>query len=96
MISNAVLSFKGDTEKFCPAFYKLISDAENIFGVGLNEYSSLLLGFEPVNHVLSYLSNGYLKKDSLVQFKYSFADLSDKEKSIVFYLAGYVFFYIFS
>ena len=28
---------------------------------------------------------------SVVQFKYSSADLSDKEKSIVFYLAEYVF-----
>ena len=52
---------------------------------------SLLLGFELTNHVLGYLSGGSLEKDSVVQFKYSSADLSDKEKSIVSYLAGYVF-----
>ena len=38
---------------------------------------------------------GFLEKDSLTQLKYSCADISDKEKSIVFYLAGYVFFYFF-
>ena len=43
-------------------------------------------GFE-----LGILSGGFLEKDSVVQFKHSSADLSDKEKSIVFYLAGYVF-----
>ena len=81
LISNVVLSFKGDAEKFYPAFYKCISDAENPFGGSLNKHASLLLGFELGNHVL----------DSVVQFKKSSADLSDKEESIVFYLAGYVF-----
>ena len=48
--------------------------------------------FELVNHVLGYLSGGSLEKDSVVQFKYSSGDLSDKEKSIAgYYLAGYVF-----
>ena len=91
LISNVVLSFKGDAEKFYPAFYKCISDAENPFGASLNKHASLLLGFELANHVLGYLSGGSLEKDSVVQFKYSSADLSDKEKSIVFYLTGYVF-----
>ena len=91
LISNVVLSFKGDAEKFYLAFYKCISDAENPFGGSLNKHASLLLGFELANHVLGYLSGGSLEKDSVVQFKYSSADLSNKEKSIVFYLAGYVF-----
>ena len=91
VISNVVLSFKGDAEKFYPAFYKCISDAENPFGGCLNKHASLLLGFELANHVLGYLSGGSLEKDSVVQFKHSSAGLSDKEKSIVFYLAGYVF-----
>ena len=75
---NVVLSFKGDTEKLCPAFYKCISDAENPFGESLNKHASLLLRFELANHVLGYLSGGSLEKDSLAQFKYSSADLSDK------------------
>ena len=49
-----------------------------------------MLGFEPANHVLDYLSGGSLE-DSVAQFRYSSADLSDKEKSVVFYLVGYVF-----
>ena len=40
--------------------------------------------------ILDNLSDGSLEKYSAVQFKYSSAGLSDKEKSIVF-LVGYVF-----
>ena len=91
LISNVALSIKEDAEKFYPAFYKCVSDAENLFSGSLNKHASLLLEFELVNHVLGYLSGGSLEKDSVVLFKYSSADLSHKEKSIVFYLAGYVF-----
>ena len=91
LISNIFLSFKGDAEKFYPAFYKCITDAENPFGGSLNKHASLLLGIKLANHVLGYLSGEFLEKDSVAQFKYSSADLNDKEKSIVFYLAGYVF-----
>ena len=59
LISNVVLSFKGDAEKFYPAFYKCISDAENPFGGSLNKHASLLLGFKLANHVLGYLA-GYV------------------------------------
>ena len=79
LISNVVLSFKGDAEKFYPAFYKCISDAENPFGGSLNKRASLLLRFELPNHVLGYLSGGSLdEKDTVVQFKYSSVDLSDR------------------
>ena len=64
LISNVVLSSKGDAEKFYPTFYKCISDAENPFGGCLNKHASLLLRFEQANHVLGYLSDGSLKKDS--------------------------------
>ena len=41
---------------------------------------------------MGYLSSGSLdEKDSVVEFEYSSADLSDEEKSVVFYLAGYIF-----
>ena len=90
-ISNAVLSFKEDAEKFYPAFYKSISDVQNPFGEILNKHASLLLGIELANIVLGYLSCWSLEKDSVVQSKYSSVDLSDKEQPIVFYLAGHVF-----
>ena len=70
LISNVVLFFKGDAEKFYPVSSKCLSDAENPFGGSLNKHASLLLGFELVNHVLGYLSSGSLEKDSVVQFKY--------------------------
>ena len=63
----------------------------NVFGGSLNKHASLLLVFELANHVLGYVSGGSLQKESVAQFKYSSADLTDKEKSIVVYLAGYVF-----
>ena len=91
LISYVALSFKEDGEKFYPAFYKCISEAENSFGGNLKKHASLLLGFELANHVLRYFSRGSLEKDSVVQFKYSTVDISNKEKSIVFYLAGYAF-----
>ena len=92
MISNVALSFKGDPKKLYPVFYKCIPDAENPFGGRLSKHALLLLGFELANHVLDYLSGWSLQKDSVVQFEHNSADLSDKEKSIVFYLAGYVLF----
>ena len=54
LISNVVLSFRGDVEKFYPAFYKCISDAENPFGVSLNKHAALLLGFELASHLLGF------------------------------------------
>ena len=77
--------------KVYPAFCKLISNAKNPFGRSLTKHASLLLGFELANHVLGYFVGGSPEKDSVVQFKNSSIDLSNKEKSIVFYLAGYFF-----
>ena len=94
LISNVVLSSKGDAEKFYPAFYECISDAENPFGGSLNKLVSLMWRFELVNHVLGYLSGGSLEKDSVVQFKYSSADLSDKANCVLF--SRICVFYIFS
>ena len=68
-LSNVVLSFKGDAQKFYPAFHKCISDAENHFGGSVNKHASLLLGFELANHGLGYLFGGSLQKDLIVQFK---------------------------
>ena len=71
LLSNVALPFRGDAEKFYPAFYKCISDAENPFGKGLNKHASLFLGFELANYILRCLTGGSLEKDSVDQFKYS-------------------------
>ena len=84
LISNVTFSFKENVEEFHPAFNKCTSDAENHFGRCSNKHASLLLGFGLANHVLDFLSGGYLEKDSVVQFKYSSPDLSNKEKLAVF------------
>ena len=70
-------------------FYSLISNVtfsfkENVENRRMFKHASLLLGFGLANHVLGFLSGGYLEKDSAVQFKYSSADLSNKEKLGVF------------
>ena len=49
-------SFKGDAEKFYPAFYKCVSDNADVIFQGLSRDCSLLLGFEVSNHVLTHLS----------------------------------------
>ena len=78
LISNAVLSFR---------YFR----CRKSFWRKFKKHASLQLGFELANHVLGNLSGGSLEKESFVRFKYRSADLSDKEKSIVFSLAGYVF-----
>ena len=79
--NSHVLSLKEDAKKCSPAFCKCNSNAKNPFGRRLNNctYSCL-----------DNLSEESLEKYWVAQFKYSCADLSDKEKSIVF-LVGYVF-----
>ena len=65
LIISAILAFKGDAEKFYPEFCKCVSNAENPFDESLNKDVSLSLGFEAVNHILVYLSGGFLKKTQL-------------------------------
>ena len=77
MISNVALSFEGDAENFYSAFYKCVSVIENPLGGSLKKHAPLALG---MNHILGYLSGGFLEKDLVVQFKYGSADFSDKEK----------------
>ena len=80
---------KGDSEIFYPAFYKCIHESPKLFGME-NKNCNKLLGFELANHVLGYISGATIKKD-VIFFKHSSEDLNEKEKSIVYYLSGYVF-----
>ena len=74
-------------------FINVSQSAENSFDGILNKHASLLLKFELANHIQGYLSGGYLEKDLVVQFEYSSAAFSDKEESIVLYVAGCFFLY---
>ena len=88
LIRDVIAAFNGDLNKFYPKFYQAFADAEASFK-GLCRNSSLLLGFELANHVLAYLS-GCSFKDDVLTFKHETTQFSDKEKSIITYLSGYV------
>lgn len=86
-VRDVIGSFKGDAEKFYPAFYKSVS--ENIVFRNLSNRSSILLGFEVANHVLAHLTNSTVKENT-VEFS-SHVNFSPKERNIIQYLSGYVF-----
>ena len=88
LIKSVVRNFNGNAEKFYPEFYKVFSGTEAPF-TGLSRHSSLLLGFEVANHVLAYLTGSKIHND-VVCFKHEETVFSEKENSIIYYLAGYV------
>ena len=88
LVRDVIKTFNGDAEKFYPKFYKVFIEAENPFRK-LNRNCSLLLGFELANHVLSHLSHGVIKEDKVETC--TSTSFTEKERSIVAYLAGYVF-----
>ena len=90
LVKNVINSFDGNAENFYPKFYKVISGATSPFGNNLGRNSSLLLGFELANHVLSHLSGTKLQQD-VINFEDLSKDLTEKEKNIICYLSGYVF-----
>ena len=55
-------NYNSDAEKFFPQFYKLVAEIDCLFQSLSNE-SSLILGFELVNRILSHLSGALLKND---------------------------------
>lgn len=84
---SAVCNYQGDSEKIYPKYYKYFSDSGKLFGLD-NTNCNQLLEFELANHVLSCISGVKIEQD-VVFFKHIFQDLNEKEKSIVYYLAGY-------
>jgi hypothetical protein len=87
LIIDVVTKFKGDSERFYPDFCALFKNS-NVFE-DLDHSCNVLIGFDLANHVLSYLTNSKIVDDALsIEFKS--ASLSEKEKSIVAYLSGYV------
>ena len=79
--------FKGNAEKFYPAFYKSVSEVI-VFKI-LSRRSSVILGFEVANHVLAHLA-GSTVKESTVDFTRQ-VSFTSKEENIIKYLSGYVF-----
>ena len=65
-VKDIIASFKGDPEKFYPLFYKAVSE-ENVFKY-LSKRSSILMGFEVTNLVLSHLTGLAIKESSDLEF----------------------------
>ena len=77
-VTNSILKFKGDLEKFYPEFYSAIS-SNNVFP-GLDKNCQLILGFELANHVVAFLSGGKLE-ESLVSFDKK--NVTEKEEAVI-------------
>ena len=90
LISDIIVSFNGNAERFYPEFYKSLSDF--VFK-NLSQNCSVLLSFEVANHVLAHISGAFFK-DEVITFKYSETEFSEKEKSIIPYLSGYVMYLV--
>ena len=90
IVRDVIQSFNGDAEKFYPLFYKRISETEKAFKNELSKTCSLLLGFEVANHVLCHLTGSSIK-NNILEFAEKSHEFTEKEKSIICYLSGYVF-----
>ena len=86
-VTNVILKFKGDSEKFLPDFVKIFKNGKMFDG--LDHHCNVLLGFELANHVLSYLTNSKII-DDVVTFKLETTEFTEKDKQIISYLSGYV------
>lgn len=84
-ISSTILTFNGDSEKFYPDFYTIVS-SNDVFP-GLANECKLLLGFELANHVLAHLTGGTVTNE-VVDF--SQTEVDEKQKAIIAYVSGYV------
>lgn len=87
-VRDVIGSFKGNAEKFYPAFYKCVSSEEKVFK-NLSQRGSVFLGFEIANHLLAHLTGATIKEGNVV-----FNDpvsFSPKEVNLIHYLSGYVF-----
>ena len=85
-IGNVLGQFKGNAEKFYPAFYKSVSE---VIMFKKSRRISVILGFEVENHVLAHLT-GSTVKESTVEFTQQ-VNFTSKEENIIKYLSGYVF-----
>ena len=86
-VKDIIANFNGNAEKFYLLFYKAVS-GETVFKY-LSKRSSILLGFEVANRVLSHLTSLTIKESSDdLESNISF---TKKELNIISYLSGYVF-----
>ena len=85
-VKYIIANFKGDAEKFYSLFYKAFSE-EKLFKY-IRKRSSILLGFEVANLVLSHLAGLAIKECSDLETNILF---TEKELNIINYHSGYVF-----
>ena len=87
-VSEVILKFKGDAEKFYPDFAFLFQN-DKIFDE-LDHHCNVLIGFELANHVLAFLVNlKLMENDSIIDFQQTSA-FSLKDVEVITYLSGYV------
>ena len=84
-ISDSIIKFNGNSEKFLSTFYAAVS-LNDVFPLLSNE-CKLLLGFEVANHVLAYLAGGKVQNEVVVFEEKRF---DERQQSIISYVSGYV------
>ena len=86
--STTCIPYVFDLEKFFPMFYKVVTRIDSFHG--LSKDASLVVGFELANHIIAYYkeqksSNVTTPNESIN------LDLTERDLSVVTYIAGYVF-----
>ena len=81
-------NFDGNGEKFYAKFYNSITKQHTFKNLSYN--SSNLLGCEVTNYVLAHIY-GKSGEESVTISTFTMPDFSQKERSIIHYLGGYVF-----
>lgn len=89
LIGLLLVSFNGGSEIFYPKFYKIFIDNSEAFK-GLSHECSMLLVMEIANLILRYITRATFI-DDVPTFSYNGNQFTEKEKSIITYIIGYVF-----
>jgi len=76
-ISEILLKFNGDTDKFFTEFYNIVNK-NDVCAVILGKQCNLLLGFELANHVVAHLTGGKFV-DGTLQIEKTIFDGKQKE-----------------
>jgi len=89
LFRDVIGSFCGKLDEFYPQFYKAVNLSADRSPFLLTKKSHLVVGYDLANYVLAHLSKGKFINGSIV-FPETKASLSERSKSIIIYLGGYV------
>lgn len=89
---NAFANFSGKPDLFYPEFYKAVNNTSCNSPFSLSKRAHLIFGYDLANYILAHLSESIIVDGAMV-FPEKKSTLSEREKSIITYLGGYVICY---